>query len=856
MQGPTPIWTGYNLLRLVAVVFLTWTLIAQFIAIADDMKAYTLASSAARNATITSTEQTSSTRTPTDTSTSSVSPNVTRSVSKDAGIAKWGSATTISTGEASATSLITSSPSNRVSSGPFDGSGSDMNGSDEVGGQVLPLPNVKRAIGVTADETGSGANWGLSSVPRQAGGTAFAVMSRLVIATTLGFLVLGQAGLPEMFLYRWVPWLGPHSTPLWLGLGQFVVAVEILRVYAKSMMLIPAWGVLAVGLINLTLGSVLLCLARRLPKYPPPPLYFNLSTRFLFFRPAPQCYQQLFDDPWTNVGEERITNLPSANAKETGLDGDEEKTLAMNGRRTQDEREPSISACMNHKSHHDVRQGGYPTFSGGRMTDPGRQVPTGFLERGKGGRGMEFVINDGKRSDKGDLKGVMPKGSDGQVESGGGLSDLPPLPAKNHKSRSAQRVDDLPFRGQSKKPAPVPPKMPSIQQVASPRRAEILAGQNIPRKAAIVNEGGPIMSNAMRAGSSMDRARASTMNGKRGKMPMEPASTRRQSISLTAPPPVPMKAVNQANRQSSLSSVSAANDLAPRFPFPPSRQPSGDSPPDKSLTSQNERQRCSGIETKPAVPHSKIDGQKTPKSAQSRQKDKREPEIQDQTKRTRRADRSLHQPKYLSPPSSAITIRQADPDPLGRAHTFDSHSPRHTHRQAAPDVPPLQSSMIKCADRLTRSNSARSTRTARGVRFDLNKVEAQSPPQYRYSSADEDSLKSPPRTGIRIPGTNVHVPIPGMATPRSTIDHSRPESYSSSVSGTGTEFESESDRKGHKLMASTEIKSPSVQAFPAKTDRPRTMTILGGGYLTGGMEVYRQRRPSSATVDSRDSREL
>ena len=38
-----------------------------------------------------------------------------------------------------------------------------------------------------------------------------------------------------------------------------------------------------------------------------------------------------------------------------------------------------------------MTKGGYPTFSGGGLTNPQRQVPIGFIEHTKDGRKIEFV---------------------------------------------------------------------------------------------------------------------------------------------------------------------------------------------------------------------------------------------------------------------------------------------------------------------------------------------------------------------------------------------------------------------------------------------------------------------------------
>ena len=52
------------------------------------------------------------------------------------------------------------------------------------------------------------------------------VADLLTSAAALAVLICAQLGWPEMFLYNHAAWLGPQSTPLWLGIGEFAYVLS------------------------------------------------------------------------------------------------------------------------------------------------------------------------------------------------------------------------------------------------------------------------------------------------------------------------------------------------------------------------------------------------------------------------------------------------------------------------------------------------------------------------------------------------------------------------------------------------------------------------------------------------------
>ena len=214
----------------------------------------------------------------------------------------------------------------------------------------------------------------------------------------------------------------------------------------------------------------------------------------------------------------------------------------------------------------------------------------------------------------------------------------------------------------------------------------------------------------------------------------------------------------------------------------------------------------------------------------------------------------------------------------------------------------LQSSLRSSLAPLDRSGSVRSTkstRTAMGVRFDLEK-------RYSTSSSSNDdgreSLLSPetnrsnstPRSaGFRIPGTKFVAPF---GTPRTKnrpiseatsdssspvydakdsdlildmdssddeIEAARPESFASqstigSMKEKGYRLNEEKDdaRKAKKSAVGERAGLPKRAASIAVTTKPRQEDpVLGGQYMDGGTEGNwrkgHMRRPSSISIDTR-----
>ncbi|WWC88025.1 uncharacterized protein L201_002928 [Kwoniella dendrophila CBS 6074] len=377
MKIPSLSWIGFNIFRLTAISILCWSLVTQFIAIGDDMSAYSKAASNVFN--------TSHLATTSDLNNLTTSSN------------PYAAPTAKSSIDIIETLSPKASPTDRAG-GSLNSVSSVQKRASSIVGKGVELPRSQEA------------NWGLSSIPRHGGGAAFSVISRLVMVTTLIVLAFGQLGWPEMFLYKHVPWLGPQSTPIWLGLVQTIVAIENLRVYAKSFVLTPSWALFAIGSVNVIVGGFLLYLGRKLPKNSSPELYFNHSIRLLYFLPPPQCYKPVLHPAEGNKhemedlesGKIDTHNLAQSNSKSIGLDSEDEDKMNFDEISIHSEILPIQSQYLKHpltknqqgrnrNDFSDVTKGGYPTFSGGGLTNPERQVPTGFIEHTKDGQKIEFI---------------------------------------------------------------------------------------------------------------------------------------------------------------------------------------------------------------------------------------------------------------------------------------------------------------------------------------------------------------------------------------------------------------------------------------------------------------------------------
>ncbi|WVR05707.1 hypothetical protein IAU60_002731 [Kwoniella sp. DSM 27419] len=393
MARPSLLWLGYNSFRLTSVVFMIWALAVQFLAIANEISIYSGAyDDSAVHAVSTS---------PSTTAVVSISA----SLAGTAGTRGPSAVSTLNIGDTASTIGVVASATPVMGAARLsrtaDSEEEDRDGEATAPGQPSHLPRKVQRVIERADASVSDAevDCAVTSVPSHPAGAIFMVISRLIGAATSALLTCGQLGLPEQLLYDYIPWLGPQSTPLWLGLVQCIFATENLRVYATQSVLLPIWGVLVLGISNMILGIALSWRSRKLPKAPPPLLYFHRPLRLLYWTPAPRCYDQLLlqddrcDDESTAI-EKAEKGEPSLPKTQSMAQGQYDVTYSAP---EVHQREHRISP--EHQSGHtDVRHGGYPTFSGGGLTDPESQVPAGFLERGEDGRPMRFVRAEGPES--------------------------------------------------------------------------------------------------------------------------------------------------------------------------------------------------------------------------------------------------------------------------------------------------------------------------------------------------------------------------------------------------------------------------------------------------------------------------
>ncbi|RXK36498.1 hypothetical protein M231_06219 [Tremella mesenterica] len=412
MARPTVSWIGYNFFRLTAVIFLTWAFVAQFLALASDIQAKNHISTTLVSQTIAA-----------DTGQSSSSSASLTSVALTSTTA---SLPPIVLGEGSSTPSITADAGDAITATTT--ATSSILGLEQSLPTYIPGERPRRFYGrrafkgdrvlVSRDEIQDSGWVAGSSLPDQPGGTGFAILSRLIIAVSISILILAQVGSPEDFLYHHLGWLGPQSTTLFLGLLQIIISVENLRTYEKKGFLIPAWALLVIGSLNVVFGLILRLISRRMPKTPPPALWFNISHRFFFWTRLPKCYAQLFqkpkpasdleDDEKQDIEEGLITDPVAAMTQEQDPSkvrkprGErdasredrhgrpEERKAKKEGLRRTAEKDERL------ERYRDVRQGGYPTFSGNDPNTAGRHVPAGTLERGKDGR--EVYLNEAEKA--------------------------------------------------------------------------------------------------------------------------------------------------------------------------------------------------------------------------------------------------------------------------------------------------------------------------------------------------------------------------------------------------------------------------------------------------------------------------
>ncbi|OCF56569.1 hypothetical protein L486_05419 [Kwoniella mangroviensis CBS 10435] len=862
--GPSLTWVGYNLLRLTAIVIICWALAVQFIAIGNDMSAYSDTQS---------------------TSTSNISSGV-----------RFSSTSTASSRNPYAAPTARSSSTNIAAIGATTQTPPAKRSLEDITTTYL----IKRQNGDSDGEVEE-ANYGRSSVPRQPGGVVFTIFSRLIMASTLSLLLLGQFGWPEMFLYDHVPWLGPQSTPIWLGLIQTIVAIENLRVYAKSSVLPPCWALFVIGLINLTIGGVLLWLGRNLPKSPSPPLYFNLSTRVMYFRPPPQCYDPItkpykqtnrISDPELQDSALEKKQLPSSNLKSLGLVSDDEHELEKISIHSEEgfslpiesqfKRQTPIDSShtetrngKDQKQYTDVTKGGYPTFSGGGLTDPSSQVPLGFIERTKDGRKIEFINSE--------------IGQDQQS-------------AQQQKRRS-----DLPPRSQSRKKAmaldnsPQPhDKLVNLGASTSRPRADSVDTQTLISKGRDKEREEDLGSgeNGLEEAAKHARMRRSTLSSMTfGPLPSTLPFDKPESMPLPMPDAIPQNNQDKASRmevdlkrsnsksstkghgmgngekrrQSTSSYLSATLEMGPRFPFPPSRQtslrksykPQSDEKEEDSVRQIVESPKEVGLtsETKGPRPPFRAGSKREKRTVNSA--DTPLDEDKDQTPVERRIRREEKDKKRqsksklpLSPPTSPPSIplpnipkspktpRSSHPSVLRRrsSSSFTATSPKLSsgRKRAATLATPAPVGSLRPSLSVKRASSTRrGSRTARGVRFNLSPhAEADDQIQSEWSSSSDEDSGNEEIGEIRELVINdddcgfVGTPTQKLHRPESIslddVDLKGKKGISSNNSGR-TRNQTVSKQQNKKDSEYDDLKRNKSQSKPM---------ILGGDYLNGGRENY------------------
>ncbi|WVW80302.1 hypothetical protein I302_102280 [Kwoniella bestiolae CBS 10118] len=883
--GPSLTWVGYNLLRLTALVILCWALAVQFIAIGDDMSAYSAAQS------ISSSSNPSS---PTPSSSSSRNPYA-------APTARSSSTSTAPIG------AIIRTPERR-----------DHN--IEIHETYLH----RREEGSDAAETGE-ANWGLSSVPRQAGGAVFTIFSRLVMVSTLSLLILGQFGCPEMFLYNYLPWMGPQSTPIWQGLIQTIVAIEDLRVYAKTSVLLPSFALFAIGILNLSIGATLLWLSRKLPRTPTPALYFSLSTRALYFRPPPKCYDPIFkrksrqpaiSDPEAQdpSQEQEKRKLPLSNAKSIGLDSDDERDnisiRSENGidlpiqaqytTQSQSQNQnyprkspPAIGEAGMKEQYTNVSKGGYPTFSGGGLTDPSAQVPLGFIERTKDGRKIEFI----------------------NAEDG-----LPSEPPISHGNRGAGHEDrpvvvkrsDLPPRSQSRKKAMTIDNAPNprnkLMDLGARQRADsvdtitlISKGQFPKTSPSELSGKGEGNGNGLEEAAKHARMRKSTLSSMTfGPLPSSlPLSSDPAHMPSHKPRSelvhgeeddgvgVGVKRSNsnisssEKRRQSTSSYLSATLEMGPRFPFPPSRQASLRNSHKPTNTSLDEGEGEGNLQivdspnmveevgmTVGAGPGAGAKGPRPPFRAGSKREKPRastsitegnesgrssrttDPSIEEKKRKFRspldliKSPPSIPLPKTPKSPKSPRSAKSSRPTiPRRRSSSSSATSPKVSSsrkRAATLATPSPIPGSLRPSTSLKRPSTTRGgSRVARGVRFNLSPtVESQhhdheGEERIEWSSSEGSDCEEEEVGEVR--RLSVRGDLGGVSTPTKKVG--RLESVSldrmagdiDDRSGNG-----KSRTRGRTISEGNQKDKDTMVEGPRKG---RTM-VLGGDYLSGGNENY------------------
>lgn len=526
--------------------------------------------------------------------------------------------------------------------------------------------------------------------------------------------------------------------------------------------------------------------------------------------------------------------LPESNARHLGLDGTEDDDDEGNWEMVTEDpnRSRRVPGATGLLPEQDVRQGGYPTFSGGRMTDPGSQVPTGVLEQGTDGRAIRFMREDGD-----------------------GVGRPQQAPPRRPRRKASPPMIEVPGRYQETMtmalPAAEDDMLGPAQQGKLPRAADLDAARPL--------TGRPASSMPLRQ-SELHRSTSVSTTDLAPRFPLPPSRANvkvanRESFVAGKLPEPPE---GMLHREALSPRRTVASPVVTQFPAPPKRpdrratgsptmphlrvtpNTPGESPLTPHLNAQAQKATVVRLPMAQARPWSSLSTR-----AKSRLESEQDPSPPLPSNRQGPTS-SAEQTASMTVPASKISSLHRS------ASARAAHQPTRGSVQTpmrpglSVTVDPTPAMILPALKNSTLHRSA-STLTAvpsrkdRGVRFDLGPVPEDSQDSEPGAAHSSPSLTSPPRTGFRIPGTSFHLPIPSFpSTPRpprraslsSLEDEARPESFISTSSDRSGG--SEGEQSSLKYLARERGSVSDEKAGLPR--RPKTVMVLGGDYLSGGSE--------------------
>lgn len=559
-----------------------------------------------------------------------------------------------------------------------------------------------------------------------------------------------------------------------------------------------------------------------------------MSQRLLFWTSLPPCYHQLSEQ---QVNEEKTegenAEHPHLNAHEIRLDEeDEEKAVGTETHPWQRPQGPVAPIPLPDSgarpAYQDVARGGYPTFSGGGLTDAGRQVPSGILERAKDGRLTKFISENGEEVGKPGLP------NDERYRKERMIAKKARMGHSRRQKGEEQSLDQNDFRDQlppmnHSKRVPVPMmNCEKVQRDASARDKEVRESSKrlaLSRSRSVQNLGLQIVDKVQK---------------------LLVAESSMQNDSL------------DPKRQSNLSSISglsATENLGLQFPLPPDGQALG-----KSHTELNLLPRALELaeESTVALPLKRgigpMRGLALPKSHRDKAR---------AHKGNNRQNLKTNSKVDEEPPASAPPLSPAP----SLSKTF--LTPKVPQRKRAMTLNPhlnLQQPPRSSLAAVLRTNSARSaksSRLARGVRF-VDKVEEKSPfppiiegtpiTADSHNLGEEDS-EDDSEVEEELEVTNFRLPLPTVGASKKEV--ARPESFTSPTIETdkvSSSFDLEIDNEGsvvgtqrgdnNRLVGDNSHDRRRLNekaGLPTRASRPKTVAILGGIYLDGRREINSHR---------------